>query len=105
MSIATTMATATPDHLAPQAARRAKSTRATSRRADQGASKPRKVSFYLSPEAIRRLGVAASMLDTDKSKVLEQVLATSPTLKRFVVSDRSRGGDHVGEDRQEFPVE
>jgi hypothetical protein len=70
--------------------RSAKASKATSRRSSQVSEKPRKVSFYLSPEAIRRLGVAASMLDTDKSKVLETVLQSSPVLKRFVVSDRSK---------------
>ena len=70
--------------------RKPRSTQATSRRASQVDAKPRKVSFYLSADAIRRLGVAASMMDTDKSKVLEEVLANSQILKRYVVSDRSR---------------
>ena len=85
MSLATTL-----DAPVSSVTRSAKGSKATSRRASQVDSKPRKVSFYLSPEAIRKLGVAASMLDTDKSKVLETVLQSSPVLKRFVVSDRSK---------------
>ena len=99
MSLASTVDVAAPDQLQLPAARRAKSAGSTSRRRDQVDVKPLKVSFYLTPDAIRRLGVVASMLDTDKSKVLEQVLATSPTLKRFVVSDRSRSEADAADDR------
>ena len=55
------------------------------------APKPKKVSFYLSPEAIRRLGVTAAMESTDKSRVVEQLIADH--LKRWVVSDRARSAD------------
>lgn len=95
MSLATTNLTDLP---AAPTARRARSPRATSRQADRADSKPRKVSFYLPPELVRRLGVMASMMDSDKSKVLGQVLASSPMLRRFVVSDRSRDTDLIGQD-------
>jgi hypothetical protein len=84
----TLMMTTTADHPTAPVTRRAKATRATSRRAPQDDNATRKVSFYLSPEAIRRLGVVASMEDSDKSKVLERVIRESTVLKRWVVSDR-----------------
>lgn len=68
--------------------RAAKAPKGTSR---QGDAKPKKVSFYLSPEAIRRLGVTAAMESTDKSRVVEQLIADH--LKRWVVSDRARSAD------------
>lgn len=59
-----------------------------------GPPKPlRKVSFYLSPESVRRLGVVASMTDSDKSSVLEQVISSSPMIRRWVVSDRAKASD------------
>jgi hypothetical protein len=82
--------TTTSDHPAVPVARRTRTPKVTSRRNHQADSKPRKVSFYLSADAIRRLGVAASMEDTDKSKVLERVIAESPALRRWVIQDRAR---------------
>lgn len=87
MSLATTIAT---DHPAVQVAKRTRSPKATSRQGSAVASRPRKVSFYLSAESIRRLGVAATMTDSDKSKVLESIIAEAPALKRWVVSDRAK---------------
>jgi hypothetical protein len=70
------------------APRRPRSPRATSRRSDQAAERTRKVSFYLSAESCRRLGVAASMEDTDKSRVVEKLIREG--LKRWVVADRAK---------------
>jgi hypothetical protein len=70
------------------APRRARSPRATSRPKDQVAERPRKVSFYLSADACRRLGVAASMEDTDKSRVVERLIRDG--LKRWVIADRAK---------------
>lgn len=39
-----------------------------------GDSKGQKVYFYLSPDAIKRVGVAASMKLTDKSSIVEMAL-------------------------------
>lgn len=90
------MSLALTDHPAaavPVRTRKPKATQATSRPKTLADEKPRKVSFYLSPESIRRLGVVASMEDSDKSRVLEQVIRTSPLLKRWVVSDRAKTAD------------
>ena len=70
--------------------RRAKSSRATSR---PDAERARKVSFYLSAEAIRRLGIAATMEETDKSRLLERVIQSSPVVKQWVVSNRAKSED------------
>ena len=72
-------------------ARRARSPKSTSRQAPAVASKPRKYSFYLSQEAIRRLGIAATMESTDKSALLERVIAESPSLRRYRVADMEKG--------------
>lgn len=87
MSLATSLPT---DHQPATVAKRTRSPRATSRPDARAATKPRKVSFYLSAEAVRRLGIAATMNDTDKSRVLEQVIAEAPSLRRYVVSDRAK---------------
>lgn len=92
MSLATSMPTSLEN---PPAAKRTRSPRATSRQGSAAASKPKKVSFYLSPEAIRRLGIAATMGDTDKSKILEMVISESPSLRRYVVSDRAKVADQA----------
>jgi hypothetical protein len=60
----------------------------TSPRIDERAERPRKVSFYLSADAVRLLGVAASMEDTDKSRVVERLIREG--LNRWVVVDRAR---------------
>lgn len=87
MSLASTLQADLPP--AP-GAKRARAPRATSRQSGQGATRPRKVSFYLSAEAVRKLGVVASMEDTDKSKILERIIAEAPALRRWVVSDRAK---------------
>jgi hypothetical protein len=81
------------DHPAPPVARRPRSRRPTSRPGSHAAAKARKVSFYLSPEAVRRLAVAAAMSDSDRSRILEMIIAESPTLRRWVVSDRAKSAD------------
>ena len=89
MSLNTTLAR--PD-LTPTT--QAQKTRATRRPASQRSpASPRseakkKVWFYLSPDAIRRLGVAASMEDSDRSAIVENLIQGG--LKRWVVQDRSR---------------
>jgi hypothetical protein len=90
MSLASTLPTDLPH--APTS-KRARSSKATSRQGSAVAARPRKVSFYLSAEAVRKLGVVASMEDTDKSKILERIIAEAPSLKRWVVSDRAKPSD------------
>jgi hypothetical protein len=90
MSLASTIATSTEGLPKGQVAKRPRSARATSRQGSHVATKSKKVSFYLSPEAIRRLGIAATMTDSDKSRVLEAIIADAPILKRWVVSDRAK---------------
>lgn len=88
MSLATLTATDHPASAVATTPRRAKSpkgTRATSRQVD---AKPKKVSFYLSEAAIKRLGVHAAMESTDKSRLVEALILDG--LKRFVVSDRAK---------------
>lgn len=95
MSLASTLPT---DLLQPSSgpvAKRTRSPRATSRHAGAVAARPKKVSFYLSAEAVRRLGIAATMGDTDKSKILEAIIAEAPALKRWVVQDRAKPADQA----------
>jgi hypothetical protein len=99
MSLATSIAT---DHQVSQPAKRTRKTRA-----DKGteaikgpkvgklAKGATKVSFYLSPEVIRRLKITAVALSTDTSEVLENVLAESAMLRRFVLSDRAKVADQA----------
>jgi hypothetical protein len=86
------LACSTPEGvIVPPVAKRNRASKATSRQAPNVASKSRKVSFYLSPEAIRRLGIAAVQTDSDKSKVLEAIIAKSEDIRRWVVQDRPVG--------------
>jgi hypothetical protein len=50
-----------------------------------------KLTLYVSPEGAKRLGVHATMLGTDRSALVEQLIAEN--LKRFVVSDRAKPDD------------
>jgi hypothetical protein len=93
MSIATSITT---DHPPAPAAKRARKARAD--KATQAIKGPKvgklakgatKVSFYLSPEVIRRLKITAVALSTDTSDVLEKILAEAPALRRWVLSDRA----------------
>jgi hypothetical protein len=93
MSLATTLPMKAEGLPSGQVGKRSRSPKATSRQGSQVASKTRKVSFYLSPEAIRRLGVAATMTDSDKSQVLEAIITSAPEIKRWVVSDRAKSSD------------
>lgn len=93
MSLAVNIAPNPDGLLNGQIVKRPKSARATSRHRSNIPSKSRKVSFYLSPESIRRLGVAATMTDSDKSRILEAIIASAPELKRWVVSDRAKSSD------------
>ena len=47
-----------------------------------------KSTFYLTPDAVKRLSVHAAMLSSDRSALVEQLIADG--LRRFVVSDRAR---------------
>jgi hypothetical protein len=73
--------------------RRARVTRATRPPKGKGDEPTHKVSFYLSADVCKRLGVAASMEETDKSTVVENVLKVA--LKRWVVSDRAKSADRL----------
>jgi hypothetical protein len=59
-----------------------------------------KVSIVLSAEVDFKLSVASAALRTDRSALVNQILAESPTLKRFVVQDRAKAdtaADGAGE--------
>lgn len=60
--------------------------------AGQGAVKV-KATIHLSGEADKRLSVHATMMEMDRSELVEHLIVTH--LKRYVVSDR--GGDASGE--------
>jgi hypothetical protein len=77
----------------PARAKGARATKPTRKAKSQGASRPRKVSFYLSDVAVQRLGVAASMEFTDKSRVVERLVIEN--LKRYVISDRVKADDQA----------
>lgn len=90
------LATASPtDHPALQAASRIAATRAPRSRVAKSpsrqADKPAKLSFYLSPETAKRLGIASVMEGRSQSAIVEQLLAES--LRRWVVSDRGGKSD------------
>jgi len=76
---------------------RAKSPRPTSAQSD----KTRKVSFYLSDESLKRLGVHATMDGTDKSSLVDGLIREH--LRRYDLP-RKRSGGPTGdmlEDRQD----
>ena len=89
------MTTTIPESLGSPIAPRARSPRVTKAASRQVASKPRKVSFYLSDEAIRRLGSTATMEGTDKSRVVERLVTEG--LRRWGVSDRAKPTDQATE--------
>jgi hypothetical protein len=47
-----------------------------------------KLTLYVSADGAKRLGVHATMLGTDRSALVDQLIAEH--LKRFVVSDRAK---------------
>jgi hypothetical protein len=80
-------------------ARRPRATKAPKGTSRPSAGRPKKVSFYLSPEALKRIGIHATMMDTDRSAVVEQLV--NEHLRRWVVSDRARSADQGTEATQE----
>jgi hypothetical protein len=89
MSLASQLAT---DLQSPQVANGHKAPRVRKATASKSAKEPKvtkKYSFYLSPEQVKRLSVAATMSDKSSSELLGEIIAESPSLKRWVVSDRS----------------
>jgi hypothetical protein len=52
-----------------------------------------KLTLYVTAEGAKRLGVHATMLGTDRSALIERLIADH--LKRFVVSDRERSDDEL----------
>jgi hypothetical protein len=54
------------------------------------ASEKVKVSIVLTADMDFRLSVAAAALRVDRSTLVCQILAESPTIKRFVVHDRAK---------------
>lgn len=78
---------------APARTRAPRAPRATKAAGRQVATKPRKVSFYLSDEAVRRLGITATMESCDKSSVVERLVMDG--LRRWVVSDRAKSADQA----------
>jgi hypothetical protein len=59
--------------------------RKASKPAQRQASPKTKATFYLSADAVKRLGLHAVMLGTDRSALVEQLILDS--LRRFRVSD------------------
>lgn len=60
-----------------------------------------KLTLYVTAKGARRLGVHATMLGTDRSTLIEGLIADH--LNRFVVSDRAKSDDEV--DRPESNTE
>ena len=52
-----------------------------------------KVTYYLSPEAIRRIGIAATMEGEDKSAIVERLVHEH--LRKWVVSCRPQRADEI----------
>lgn len=52
-----------------------------------------KLTLYVTADGARRLGVHATMLGTDRSALVERLIADH--LKRFVVSDRAKPDEEV----------
>jgi hypothetical protein len=100
MSLATSIGSDLP---AAPVAKKARSPRvtkppvveATTRKPGKVAKGCKKVSFYLSPEVIRRLGITAVAEGLDTSEVLEGILAQAPALKRWVLQDRAKPSDQA----------
>lgn len=71
------------------------------RRAGKAAARPTgdrvKVSIVLTADVDFKLSVAAAALRTDRSSLVNQLLAESPTLKRFVVQDRGKSAGDLRE--------
>ena len=68
--------------------------RSTTKTAKTSTPSKQKLTLYVSTEGAKRLGVHATMLGTDRSALVEQLIAEN--LKRFVVSDRAKpdGEEH-----------
>src|SRR3954466_4337587 len=79
--IATAEPTASP---APARARK----RAAVKPSQRPAVEKHKLTLYVTAEAAKRLAVHATMLDTDRSALVESLIWEQ--LRRFVVSDRAR---------------
>jgi non-ribosomal peptide synthetase component E (peptide arylation enzyme) len=61
----------------------------------EASKETKKVSYYLSKQAVKRLAVAATMSDESSSALLEEIIAESPSLRRWVVSDRAKVADQA----------
>lgn len=57
-----------------------------------------KVSIVLTADMDFRLSVAAAALRLDRSALVGQILAESPTIRRFVVQDRAKPAGEVPDD-------
>jgi hypothetical protein len=64
-----------------------------------GDHRPAKVTRKRKPvvaeQAVKRLAVAATMSDKSSSALLEEIIAESPSLRRWVVSDRAKVADQA----------
>ena len=56
-----------------------------------------KVSIVLSAEVDFKLSVASAALRMDRSALVNQILAESPTMRRFVVQDRAKPASDTGQ--------
>jgi hypothetical protein len=82
------MSTSTVEVPSSPVARRTRTAKAPKATSPQ---KSRKVSFYLSDSALKRLGVHAAMEQVDKSSVVESLILSS--LKTYIVQTRGRSGE------------
>ena len=55
-----------------------------------------KATIHISVEADKRLSVHATMMDMDRSELIEKLI--NENLRRYVVSDRGHGGEIAGGD-------
>ena len=61
-----------------------------------------KLTLYVTVDGANRLGIHAQMLKTDRTVLVEQLIADH--LKRFVVSDRAKPDDDVNRSESDAEV-
>jgi hypothetical protein len=96
---------ASPEALTHPVGRRTKTPRATRPASRQGDTKPKKVSFYLSPESLKRLGIHATMEGKSQSALVEELV--QGYLRRYEMPRAARSTSSIldtTEDRQSDPT-
>jgi hypothetical protein len=76
--------------LAPDATPIKRTRRSVTRSTTPRADKPIKTAVCLSPESMRRLAVYCAVEGRTQSSVIEELIGSSPLLRRYVVQDRGR---------------